>query len=237
GPGAQPLEGVRPVRAAQVLPGLRAGHLRRAAQGAAQARQARHHRGRRGPRGRGGRPAPARARLAGAGGRAGVPGRRGQAHVSAAAAARAAARSRIVMSRFYITTPIYYVNDVPHLGHAYTTIVADALARFHRAVGDDTRFLTGTDEHGLKVEQAAAARGLEPKALADQVVERFRATWSQLDIANDDFIRTTDERHKQVVSEIWRRMEAAGDIYEGAYEGWYCVACEAYYPEGELLEG
>ncbi|HLU67621.1 MAG TPA: methionine--tRNA ligase [Kofleriaceae bacterium] len=141
------------------------------------------------------------------------------------------------MSRFYITTPIYYVNDVPHLGHAYTTIVADALARFHRAVGDDTRFLTGTDEHGLKVEQAAAARGLEPKALADQVVERFRATWSQLDIANDDFIRTTDERHKQVVSEIWRRMEAAGDIYEGAYEGWYCVACEAYYPEGELLEG
>ena len=141
------------------------------------------------------------------------------------------------MSHFYITTPIYYVNDVPHLGHAYTTIVADALARFHRAVGDDTRFLTGTDEHGLKVEQAAAARGLQPKALADQVVERFRDTWVQLGIQNDDFIRTTDERHKQVVGELWRRMEAAGDIYKGSYEGWYCVSCEAYYPEAELAEG
>jgi methionyl-tRNA synthetase len=141
------------------------------------------------------------------------------------------------MTRFYITTPIYYVNDVPHLGHAYTTIAADALARFHRAVGDDTRFLTGTDEHGLKVEQAAAARGLGPLQLADQVVERFRDTWKQLDIANDDFIRTTEARHKQVVADIWKRIEAAGDIYKGSYEGWYCVSCEAYYGEGDLVEG
>jgi methionyl-tRNA synthetase len=139
------------------------------------------------------------------------------------------------MTRFYITTPIYYVNDVPHLGHAYTTMVADALARFHRSVGDDTRFLTGTDEHGLKVEQAAGGKGLSPLQLADQVVERFRSTWVQMNIGNDDFIRTTEPRHKQVVADIWRRIEAAGDIYKGAYEGWYCVSCEAYYGEGDLL--
>ena len=141
------------------------------------------------------------------------------------------------MSRFYITTPIYYVNDVPHLGHAYTTIVADALARFHRALGDDTRMLTGTDEHGLKIEQAADARGMKPMELADQVVERFRSTWTHLDIANSDFIRTTEPRHKDVVQEMWRRIAAAGDIYPGSYEGWYCVSCEAYYPEDELAEG
>ena len=141
------------------------------------------------------------------------------------------------MPRFYISTPIYYVNDVPHLGHAYTTIAADTLARFHRAIGDDTRFLTGTDEHGLKVEQAASERGLEPRALADQVVERFRSTWTHLDIGNDDFIRTTEPRHKEVVHDLWRRMAARGDIYKDKYEGWYCVKCEAYYPESELLEG
>jgi len=141
------------------------------------------------------------------------------------------------MSRFYISTPIYYVNDAPHLGHAYCTIAADALSRFHRAAGDDTRFLTGTDEHGIKVEQAASERGMTPIQLADDVVERFRSTWAHLDIANDDFIRTTEARHKEFVSELWRRMDARGDIYKGKYEGWYCVKCEAYYPEGELLEG
>ena len=141
------------------------------------------------------------------------------------------------MTGFYITTPIYYVNDVPHLGHAYTTIVADALARYHRSIGEDTRFLTGTDEHGLKVEQAANERGLAPLAHADQVVERFRATWRQLDIGNDDFIRTTEPRHAEVVQEIWRRIAARGDIYKGSYEGWYCVACEAYYAEADLAEG
>jgi methionyl-tRNA synthetase len=141
------------------------------------------------------------------------------------------------MTSFYITTPIYYVNDAPHLGHAYTTIAADALARFHRMRGDATRFLTGTDEHGLKIEQAAAARGLGPQALADEVVERFRATWKNLGIGNDDFIRTTEPRHKTIVADMWRRMVAAGDIYLGAYEGWYCVSCEAYYTEGQLEPG
>jgi methionyl-tRNA synthetase len=138
------------------------------------------------------------------------------------------------MSSFYITTPIYYVNDAPHLGHAYTTIAADALARFHRAIGDDTRFLTGTDEHGQKVEEAARSQNLTPQALADSVVERFRATWVNLDIQNDDFIRTTESRHKVVVAELWRRMKAKGDIYLDSYQGWYCVACEAFYPESQL---
>ena len=138
---------------------------------------------------------------------------------------------------FYITTPIYYVNDVPHLGHAYTTIVADALARYHRARGTDTRFLTGTDEHGQKIEEVAQKRGLEPKAHADEVVERFRATWQNLDIAHDDFIRTTEPRHEAVVAEVWRRMAAAGDVYLGEYEGLYCVSCEAFYTEGQLDAG
>jgi methionyl-tRNA synthetase len=141
------------------------------------------------------------------------------------------------MKHFYITTPIYYVNDAPHLGHAYTTIVADALARFHRMRGVDTRLLTGTDEHGQKIEQAAAEKGLTPIALADQVVERFRTTWQKLDIQLDDFIRTTEERHKRVVSELWRRIAAKGDIYLAHYEGWYCVSCEAYYTESQLGEG
>jgi methionyl-tRNA synthetase len=136
---------------------------------------------------------------------------------------------------FYITTPIYYVNDVPHLGHAYTTIAADALARFHRSRGQDTWMLTGTDEHGQKIQDAAIARNMTPIDLADEVVERFRETWANLEIAHDDFIRTTELRHKEVVQEIWQRMEAAGDIYLDAYRGWYCVSCEAYYPEAQLL--
>jgi len=138
---------------------------------------------------------------------------------------------------FYITTPIYYVNDVPHLGHAYTTIAADALARFHRMHGDDTWFLTGTDEHGQKIDQAAAKRGVSPKQLADEVVVRFQETWKRLDVANDDFIRTTDQRHKDVVTEMWKRIEGAGDIYEGSYAGWYCIPCEVFYPETQLEDG
>ena len=135
---------------------------------------------------------------------------------------------------FYITTPIYYVNDVPHLGHAYTTIAADALARFHRARGADTYFLTGTDEHGQKIEEAATARGKTPQALADEVVERFRSTWDALAVRHDDFIRTTEDRHKRVVADMWKRIEDAGDIELGRYDGWYCVSCEAYYGENNL---
>ena len=141
------------------------------------------------------------------------------------------------MDSFYITTPIYYVNDVPHLGHAYTTIVADVLSRYHRSRGRDVHFLTGTDEHGQKIEEAATKQKTKPIKLADRVVSRFRQTWKHLGIGNDDFIRTTEDRHKVVVQEMWRRMEAAGDIYLGEYDGLYCVACEEYYTEGQLDEG
>jgi methionyl-tRNA synthetase len=138
------------------------------------------------------------------------------------------------MSTFYITTPIYYVNDVPHLGHAYTTIVADTLARFHRLRGDDTRFLTGTDEHGQKVEEAATKRGLTPRQLVDEVAPRFAEAWRTLGIANDDFIRTTEPRHQRVVAALWQRISAAGDLYLASYDGWYCVGCEQFYTESQL---
>jgi methionyl-tRNA synthetase len=138
------------------------------------------------------------------------------------------------VSRYYITTPIYYVNDVPHLGTAFCTIAADALARYHRARGEETWFLTGTDEHGQKIQQSAAAANKSPAVFADGVVERFVAAWKHLDISNNDFIRTTDDRHKQFVTELWRRIADAGDIYLGSYEGWYCVRCEAFYTEGQL---
>lgn len=139
------------------------------------------------------------------------------------------------MQPFYISTPIYYVNDVPHLGHAYTTVVADTLARYHRCRGAAVRFQTGTDEHGQKIEAAAEARGLTPLQLADEVVSRFRATWAALGIAHDDFIRTTEPRHAAVVQRLWQRIAERGDIYLGEYDGAYCVACEEYYTETQLL--
>lgn len=140
------------------------------------------------------------------------------------------------MSTFYITTPIYYVNDVPHLGHAYTTMVCDALARFHRMRGDDTRFLTGTDEHGQKVEEAATKRGLTPQQLVDQVAPRFDECWKQLGMTDYRFIRTTEERHKQIVAELWKTIRARNpdDLYIETYQGWYCVGCEAFYKESDL---
>jgi methionyl-tRNA synthetase len=139
---------------------------------------------------------------------------------------------------FYITTPIYYVNDVPHLGHAYTTLVADTLARFHRMRGDDTRFLTGTDEHGQKVEQAAQQRGLPPQAFVDQIAPRFDETWKALGIEGYRFIRTTEDRHKHVVRELWNKIRQANpeDLYLASYQGWYCVGCEAFYTESQLLK-
>ena len=141
------------------------------------------------------------------------------------------------MSRFYVTTPIYYVNDLPHIGHIYTTVAADALARYRRLLGDDVYFLTGTDEHGQKIEQAARDAGVEPLALADRVVSRYHELWQRLNISNDDFIRTTQERHKAGVREVIRRIDAAGDFYTARHEGWYCPACEAFYTEKELLPG
>jgi methionyl-tRNA synthetase len=139
--------------------------------------------------------------------------------------------------RYYLTTPIYYVNDEPHIGHAYTTVVADVTARYRRATGHDVRFLTGTDEHGQKIERAARGQGLAPIALADRVVERYHALWKRLDIRHDDFIRTTEPRHRAGVVQLIQKMKAAGDVYLGAYEGMYCAGCEAFYPESQIVNG
>jgi methionyl-tRNA synthetase len=140
-------------------------------------------------------------------------------------------------NRFYVTTPIYYVNDVPHIGHAYTTVIADAVARWHRLIGDDTFFLTGTDEHGLKVQRAAEQQGLSPREHADRTSERFRDTWKLLDISYDDFIRTTERRHHRATQALLTAAHENGFIEKGAYEGLYCVACEAYYTEDDLIDG
>ncbi|RMF84636.1 MAG: methionine--tRNA ligase, partial [Nitrospirae bacterium] len=134
----------------------------------------------------------------------------------------------------YITTPIYYVNDVPHIGHAYTTVAADALARFHRLLGEETFLLTGTDEHGQKVEQSARAEGLAPIELADRVVQRFQRLWERLEIQADDFIRTTEPRHERAVQHLFRKLRDQGDIYLGSYEDWYCTPCESYWTELQL---
>ena len=141
------------------------------------------------------------------------------------------------MGRFYITTPIYYVNDEPHLGHAYTTIIADVFARYHRFAGDDVLFLTGTDEHGQKVAQAAKARGVDPQDHCDEMVERFRSLWSSLNVSYDDFIRTTESRHRRVVQRILQRLYDAGEIYADDYEGWYCVPDERFWTEKDLVDG
>ncbi len=138
---------------------------------------------------------------------------------------------------FYITTPIYYVNDVPHIGHAYTTIAADVLNRWHKSGGENSYFLTGTDEHGQKIQTVAEKRGMTPQALCDEVVQNFQRLWTALNIKNDDFIRTTEPRHEKVVQEVFRRLMASGDIYKGEYEGWYCVPCETYVPEAQMGEG
>ncbi len=139
--------------------------------------------------------------------------------------------------RFYVTTPIYYVNDAPHIGHAYTTVIADALSRWHRLLGDETMFLTGTDEHGLKVAQSAAEAGITPQEQADRNSARFREAWDLLDVAYDDFIRTTEPRHHAAVQALLSRIHENGDIELDTYEGPYCVSCEAYYAEGELEDG
>src|SRR6478672_6389911 len=133
------------------------------------------------------------------------------------------------MKTFYATTPIYYVNDLPHIGHIYTTVVGDTLTRFHRLVGDPTRFLTGTDEHGQKIEKAAAEQGVAPIALADRVVARYGELWKLYGIANDDFIRTTEARHRRGVEAFIARIDAAGDLYTAKHEGWYCSGCELFY--------
>ena len=135
-----------------------------------------------------------------------------------------------------ITTPIYYVNDIPHIGHAYTTIIADTLARYSRLKGLETRFITGTDEHGQKIEEAAKSRGKSPQAYADEISGKFKALWDEFDISYDTFIRTTDEKHKIGVQKAFERMYNNGDIYKDHYEGFYCVSCETFFTQTQLLE-
>ena len=138
---------------------------------------------------------------------------------------------------FYITTPIYYVNDRPHIGHAYTSVACDVLARFKRLSGYNVHFLTGTDEHGQKVEKSAMAASVSPVVLADANSQHFRDLTQLMNISNDDFIRTTEERHKAAAQALWKRMQERGHITLGSYSGWYSVRDEAYYQESELVDG
>jgi len=139
--------------------------------------------------------------------------------------------------KFYITTPIYYINAEPHIGSAYPTIASDVLARYHRLKGDDVWFLTGSDEHGAKMVEAAAAAGKEPQEFCDELSAKFQMLWDALDISNDDFIRTTSDRHKAGVSKLLTKLKEAEAIYEGEYEGYYCQGCEAFKTERELVDG
>ena len=139
--------------------------------------------------------------------------------------------------KFYITTPLYYVNGDPHIGHSYTNIACDALARFKRLRGCDVLFTTGTDEHGQKIKEAALAKGMEPALFVDTVVPRFKKLWEKLNISYDDFIRTTERRHKDVVEKILDLIYKNGDLYEGEYCGWYCTPCESFWTESQLVEG
>jgi methionyl-tRNA synthetase len=141
------------------------------------------------------------------------------------------------MERIYLTTPLYYVNAEPHLGHTYTTVVADTLKRYYRSIGYDAFLLTGTDEHGDKIAQAAAATGTEPKAYVDRVSDLFRSTWDECGIGYDHFIRTTDDYHIRFVQKVLQKIYDAGDIYFGEYGGLYCYGCERFYTEKELVDG
>jgi methionyl-tRNA synthetase len=138
---------------------------------------------------------------------------------------------------FFITTPLYYVNAEPHIGHAYTTVLADVLARYHRMGGERTFFLTGTDEHGQKLADTAKMKGLPPLGFCNQMVERFKDLWEILDIEYDDFIRTTEERHERVVKAVLVNLYERGEIYKGSYDGWYCVPDERFWTEKDLVDG
>ena len=138
---------------------------------------------------------------------------------------------------FYITTPIYYVNDIPHIGHAYTTILADVLSRYQKQTGNDSFFLTGVDEHGQKVQEAAKKRGVNPLQHCDEMAKRFTSLWQELHITNDDFIRTTEQRHQKVVKKILNIVNDAGDIYADEYEGLYSISEERFITEKESESG
>ncbi|MEI6100947.1 MAG: class I tRNA ligase family protein, partial [Eubacteriales bacterium] len=139
--------------------------------------------------------------------------------------------------KFYVTTPIYYPSDHLHIGHAYCTVATDALARMKRLKGYDVMFLTGTDEHGLKIEKIAQEQGVEPQVYVDGIVASIQALWKMLDISNDDFLRTTDERHIKSVQKMFERLYAHGDIYKSEYAGWYCTPCESFWTDRQLKDG
>ena len=139
-----------------------------------------------------------------------------------------------MQKRYYITTPIYYVNDNPHIGHAYTTLACDVLARFKRLDDYDVLFLTGTDEHGQKIQKEAQKNNKDPKVFCDELSETFRSLTKVLNLSNNDFIRTTEKRHHKSVVEIWNRLVSSGDIYLDKYSGWYSVSDEAFYDEDEI---
>lgn len=137
---------------------------------------------------------------------------------------------------FYLTTPIYYPSDKLHIGHAYSTVAGDAMARYKRLRGYEVRYLTGTDEHGQKIERKAEEAGKTPQQFVDDIVVGIKELWRKLDISNDDFIRTTEERHKKVVQDIFDRLLQQGDIYKGEYEGWYSIPDETFYTETQLVD-
>lgn len=142
----------------------------------------------------------------------------------------------MITFKYYITTPLYYVNAKAHIGHAYTNIATDVLARWHRLKGEDVFFLTGTDEHGKKVETSAEKAKKDPQKFVDEISKKFKDVWKTLNISYGSFIRTTDSKHKKAVYEVLRRMQDRGDIYKGVYEGWYCTPCESYWTETQLKE-
>jgi methionyl-tRNA synthetase len=139
--------------------------------------------------------------------------------------------------KFYITTPIYYPNDIPHIGHAYTTIACDVLSRWNKILGKEVFFLTGTDEHGKKIENIAKEKGKTPKQFVDELIPKFKEAWKKLNIDYDYFIRTSDSEHEKIVKEVLQKVYDKGDIYLGEYEGYYCTGCEAYFTEKDLIEG
>jgi len=143
----------------------------------------------------------------------------------------------MVKKKFYVTTPIYYPNDIPHVGHAYTTVAADILARWHKLLGEQVFFLTGTDDHGKKIARAAEKAGKSPKEFTDFLIPKFKDAWKKLNLEYDRFIRTTDKDHEKIIQEMLQKVYDKGDIYKGEYEGYYCVGCEAYYTEKDLVNG
>src|ERR671925_1194765 len=163
--------------------------------------------------------------------------RRLRADTSAYSASLAYRRGVMALEKFYLTTPIYYVNDVPHIGHAYTTIAADVLARYKRLAGYEVYFLTGTDEHGIKIERSARDHGVSPQEWTDAISDPFRRLWARLNISYDDFIRTSQPRHKAVAQAVFQKSYDKGDIYKGIYEGWYCIPDETFLLESELQAG